>query len=213
MVQFDERAFFRQGLEVGGVHLGPGPTKRISIDVGDGMFMLEDQRIQLQLAPGGLFFSPVGDNNTIEIDGFNGDIRLLNADCAEDFDLAEDQRVDPGTVVVVNDEGALQPCETAYDKRVVGVVSGAGGYKPGLVLDRSRFDRPRATVALMGKVFCKVDTCFGPIQVGDLLTPSSVKGHAMKAADSSHHLGSIIGKALRPLHEGQGLIPILVALQ
>jgi hypothetical protein len=49
--------------------------------------------------------------------------------------------------------------------------------------------------------------------VGDLLTTSSTPGHAMKASESQKAFGSIIGKALRGLREGQGLIPILIALQ
>jgi hypothetical protein len=35
----------------------------------------------------------------------------------------------------------------------------------------------------------------------------------MKAVDPLEAFGSAIGKALRPLRDGQGLIPILVALQ
>jgi hypothetical protein len=35
----------------------------------------------------------------------------------------------------------------------------------------------------------------------------------MKAADPSRAFGSVIGKALRRLAAGRGLIPILVALQ
>jgi hypothetical protein len=65
----------------------------------------------------------------------------------------------------------------------------------------------------MGKVFCKVDARFGAIQVGDLLTPSFTIGHAMKANDPLKAFGAVIGKALRPLQEGQDLIPILIALQ
>ena len=65
----------------------------------------------------------------------------------------------------------------------------------------------------MGKVFCKVDAQFGAIEVGDLLTTSPTPGHAMKANDPLKAFGSVIGKALRTLKEGQGLIPILIALQ
>jgi hypothetical protein len=71
----------------------------------------------------------------------------------------------------------------------------------------------RSPVALMGKVYCKVDADVGPIAVGDLLTTSNTPGHAMRVADPTQGLGCIIGKALRPLAEGKGLIPILVALQ
>jgi hypothetical protein len=35
----------------------------------------------------------------------------------------------------------------------------------------------------------------------------------MKVDDPMKAFGAVIGKALRPLHEGQGLIPILIALQ
>jgi len=51
------------------------------------------------------------------------------------------------------------------------------------------------------------------IEVGDLLTTSPTPGYAMKATDPLKAFGAIIGKALCPLKEGQGLIPILIALQ
>jgi hypothetical protein len=66
---------------------------------------------------------------------------------------------------------------------------------------------------LLGKVYCKVDAQYSPVEVGDLLTTSPTPGYAMKAGDPVKALGAMIGKALRPLSEGQGLIPILIALQ
>ena len=142
-----------------------------------------------------------------------GDIRLTNADCAEDFDVSGANKVEPGTVMVLGNEGVLFQSQQAYDKRVAGVISGAGDYKPGIVLDKRQSSGNRQPVALMGKVFCKVDAQFGAIEVGDLLTTSSTPGHAMKTSDPFKAFGAVIGKALRPLTEGQGLIPILVALQ
>jgi hypothetical protein len=62
-------------------------------------------------------------------------------------------------------------------------------------------------------VYCKVDADYGQIEVGDLLTTSATPGHAMKATDPSQAFGAVIGKALRPLKEGQALIPILIAMQ
>jgi hypothetical protein len=53
----------------------------------------------------------------------------------------------------------------------------------------------------------------GAIEVGDLLTTSPTRGHAMKVDEPMKAFGAVIGKALRPLREGQGLIPILIALQ
>jgi hypothetical protein len=49
--------------------------------------------------------------------------------------------------------------------------------------------------------------------VGDLLTTSPTPGYAMKADDPFKAFGAVIGKALRPLKEAQGLVPILIALQ
>jgi hypothetical protein len=142
-----------------------------------------------------------------------GDIRLLNADCAEDFNVSGGELVEPGTVMVLGDEDTLKASEHAYDKRVAGVISGAGDYRPGIVLDKQPSQGKRSPVSLLGKVFCKVDARYGSIEVGDLLTTSNTPGHAMKATDLSKVFGSVLGKALRPLREGQGLIPILIALQ
>jgi hypothetical protein len=96
---------------------------------------------------------------------------------------------------------------------VAGVVSGAGEYRPALVLDRRESATERISVALVGKVYCKVDADYGPIEVGDLLTTSKRPGFAMKAGDRVRAFGAVIGKALAPLQNGQGSIPILVALQ
>lgn len=138
---------------------------------------------------------------------------VLGADCAEEFDVAAAQQLEPGTVVVIDDEGALRESRDAYDKKVAGIVSGAGGYRPGIVLDRRASDIGRTVVALVGKVYCRVDAEYAPIEVGDLLTPSQTPGHAMKASDPSRAFGAVIGKALRPLQGGRGLVPVLVALQ
>jgi hypothetical protein len=142
-----------------------------------------------------------------------GDIRLTNADCAEDFDVSDADKVEPGTVMILSNEGALSESQQAYDKRVAGVISGAGNYKPGIVMDKQQTSDNRQPVALMGKVFCKVDAQFGAIEVGDLLTTSPTPGHAMKTSDPFKAFGAVIGKALRPLADGKGLIPILIALQ
>ena len=142
-----------------------------------------------------------------------GDIRLTNADCAEDFDICATEQIEPGTVMVLGEEGKLEQSQKAYDKRVAGVVSGAGDYKPGIVLDKQKSSNTRQPIALLGKVYCKVDAGHGAIEIGDLLTTSPTLGHAMKADDPLKAFGTVIGKALRPLAEGQGLIPILIALQ
>jgi hypothetical protein len=150
----------------------------------------------------------------IDLTGPGSDIRLTNADCAEDFDVRGATKSEPGTVMVLGDDGALSESSRAYDRRVAGVVSGAGEYKPAIVLDSRRdTTENRQPIALVGKVLCKVDAQFGAIAVGDLLTTSSTRGHAMTASDPARSFGTIIGKALRPFPSGRGLIPVLVALR
>ena len=57
-----------------------------------------------------------------------------------------------------------------------------------------------------------MDAGYAAVEVGDLLTTSPTRGHAMKADDPLKSFGAVIGKALRRLEAGQELIPILVAL-
>jgi hypothetical protein len=121
--------------------------------------------------------------------------------------------IEPGTVVVLDQDGLVWAANRAYDKRAVGVVSGAGNYRPAMVLDKQSSQINRLSVALMGKVCCKVDAQYSPIEVGDLLTTSSTPGYAMKACDPLKAFGSVIGKTLRRLDGGQGIIPILVTFQ
>jgi hypothetical protein len=142
-----------------------------------------------------------------------GDISLANADCAEEFDVADDDLAAPGTLMALDDDGRLRQTRVPYDTRVAGVVSGAGRYQPGLVLDRRPSDRRRQPIALLGKVYCQVDATDVPIAVGDLLTSASTAGHAMKAGDPRKAFGAVIGKALAPLRGGCALIPVLVTLQ
>jgi hypothetical protein len=167
---------------------------------------------------GGLFagrfwgnVSVIGDQAVTGTITVNGDVVLTGGDCAEEFDISVPDRAEPGTVMII-DAGGVRPAFKAYDKRVAGVISGAGDLKPGIILHKLP-EGNRAPIAMVGKVNCKVDAQYAAIEVGDLLTTSPTSGHAMKAKDPLHAFGAIIGKALRPLKEGQGLIPILVALQ
>jgi hypothetical protein len=143
----------------------------------------------------------------------NGDVVLTGADCAEDFDVVRTESIEPGTVMVIDQEGALRPSQEPYDKRVAGVISGAGGLSPGIVLDKKTGSVSRLPLGLVGKVYCKVDATLSPIEVGDLLTTSATLGHAMRATDPTKAFGTVLGKALHRLESGQGLIPILIALQ
>ena len=151
-----------------------------------------------------------------------GDLMLSGADYAENFDqsvpagggVATLEPVEPGSVMVLDECGGLRLSEREYDTAVAGVVSGGGHYSPGVILDAPHgVDQTgRVPLALMGKVFCRVDGTADPIKVGDLLTTSTVPGHAMRVRDRGRAIGAVIGKALQPC-TGRELIPILVTLQ
>jgi hypothetical protein len=159
----------------------------------------------------GQFDGNVNINGVLQV---SHDIMLTGADCAEDFDLAPGTVAEPGSLLVIADDGRLALSSEAYDSRVAGVVSGAGNFRPALRLDhRSGQKEGRGTIALVGKAFCKVDASKGAIRVGDLLTTSDIPGHAMRVSDPGRAIGAIVGKALAGLRDGSAMIPILIALQ
>jgi hypothetical protein len=146
------------------------------------------------------------------------------ADFAENFDVnvaamnneAETTKVEAGMVVSLDpaSPGKLALSTQAYDRRVAGIISGAGGVKPGMVMSQEGTPADgKHPVALSGRVYCWVDASQGAIEVGDLLTTSGTPGHAMKAADAVKAQGAIIGKAMTSLKEGKGLVLVLVTLQ
>jgi hypothetical protein len=144
-----------------------------------------------------------------------GDIQLVGpgGDCAEEFVVNSVDNIDPGTVMVLTEEGSIEPSHYAYDKKVSGVISGAGNYKAGILLGKQQSESARVPIGLMGKAYCKVDANYCSVRIGDLLTTSDTPGHAMMAADQFRAFGAVIGKALSSLKTGKGLIPILIALQ
>ena len=154
---------------------------------------------------------------------FNGDVQVNGrltasrgvsgpgADVAEQFSVAGDVAPEPGCVVVLAGDDCVSVCNEAYDRRVAGVVSGAGSYAPAFLLDK-RDEANRVPLALTGKVWCKVDADYGSVNLGDLLTTSPTRGHAMLATDPARAFGAVIGKALGSLSSGRALVPVLVAL-
>jgi hypothetical protein len=141
---------------------------------------------------------------------------LGGADLAEPFQLSsKTQQASQGTVVVIDEEnpGQLRMSDRAYDKRVAGILSGAGGVEPGIRLRQKGVIEGSQNVALTGRVYALADASNGPIKPGDLLTTSDTPGHAMKVTDQSRAQGAILGKAMSGLEQGKGLVLVLVTLQ
>lgn len=139
------------------------------------------------------------------------------SDLSEQFDLGNtSQLTKPGMVVSIDPEnpGRLALSGKAYDRRVAGVISGAGGVNTGMVMgQRGTVADGELPVALVGRVYVWADASGGPIEPGDLLTTADRPGHAMKVKDHTQATGAILGKAMSSLQEGQGLILTLVTLQ
>lgn len=153
--------------------------------------------------------------DTLEIDA--------GADVAENYDVAPaiynstiiEPR--PGMLVSIDPRqvGKLMVASQAYDRRVAGIISGAGGVKPGLVLAQpGTVADGEHPVANVGRVWCYVDAdAGGAIEAGDILTTSDSPGHAMRAVDATRAPGATIGKAMSSLKQGKGLVLVLVSLQ
>lgn len=162
-------------------------------------------------------------SQTIILDGNTGrtttrSLRITGgSDLSEQFDVKPvDIEVVPGMVVSIDPEnpGDLQVSTTAYDNKVAGIISGANGIKTGMMMGQDGTEADgKHPVALTGRVYCKADASQGSIQPGDLLTTSSVPGHAMKVTDHSKANGAILGKAMTSLGDGQGMVLVLVSLQ
>ena len=139
------------------------------------------------------------------------------ADLSEQFEVSgEVGKVKAGMVVCIDTDnpGNLVVSSKAYDRTVAGIVSGAGGVKPGMLMgQKGTMADGEHPVALTGRVYCWADATSGPVQPGDLLTTSNTPGHAMKITDYTKAQGAILGKAMSSLEEGRGLVLVLVTLQ
>lgn len=166
-------------------------------------------------------------NATITLNGeTGGDGRITTqelaitggSDLSEQFDInAPKTPVEAGMLVSIDPQnpGKLIPSDEPYDHKVAGIVSGAGGVKPGMMMGQDgTIANGEYPVALTGRVYALADTSEGgEIKPGDLLTTSRVPGYAMKASDAQKRSGAVIGKAMTSLKDEKGLVLVLVSLQ
>lgn len=119
-------------------------------------------------------------------------------DYAEVFELATREGVVPGTIMSADTSlgGATRPSGGAYDPKVLGVISGAGGLKSALAIGTREDGTSDLPIALMGQVYVRASSENGAIRPGDLLVASSAPGVAMRASDPARMSGAIVGKAM-----------------
>lgn len=150
---------------------------------------------------------------TFMLDGNSGLISFAG-DIAESFPSVG-AAVDPGSVLVIaaGNGGAVTLSTRAYDRRVAGIAAGGNDYKPGITLRGLAPLQGAVPVTLTGTAYCLVSDQNGPVHAGDLLTTSSLPGHAMRATDPERSHGAILGKAMEDLKGARGSILVLASLQ
>ena len=121
-----------------------------------------------------------------------------SADLAEKY--TSDQVYEPGTVLVFGGTSQVTACVNSEDHRAAGVVSTLPAY-----LMNTELPNVTVAMALAGQVPCYV---VGPVSKGDVLTTSTVAGHAKTLDFSLFRPGCVIGKALEDC--GPGLHKILI---
>lgn len=138
-------------------------------------------------------------------------LQITGGDVAEARHPVAGQRLQPGMVVVFDEAspGKIRMTTRAYDKKVAGVISGAGDkYFAGLCLLQEELANGALPLAQIGTVEV---WCVGPVAVGDLLTTSDVPGYAMAVGKPLKGIGATIGKATTSLKKGaRGLVEMQI---
>ena len=114
-----------------------------------------------------------------------------------------EEEVQAGDVVVADPAGGdgLRLGAKVADPLLAGIVVAPA--------PSTHLEAGEALVALAGSIVpCRVDSTFGAIHAGDLLTSSPAPGYAMRATDAAP--GTILGKALQDFDGGAGTIRVFV---
>lgn len=149
-------------------------------------------------------------NDRADLEVRNAQVKILTilggGDITEKVNSAEE--LQPGEVVVIDPSrpNHVLRSNQAYDRKVVGVVSGAGGIRSGLELQQDEVLEGDIPIAIAGRVKVIVT---GKVEPGDLLTTSNVPGQAMKSKRFRKQNGAVIGKALS-YPDKDGLVLMLV---
>ncbi|MEK7680748.1 MAG: hypothetical protein AAB348_01730, partial [Patescibacteria group bacterium] len=131
-------------------------------------------------------------------------------DLAERVDIAIDDSVEPGDVMVIdqNAPDTYRRSGQSHEQSVAGIIS----TNPTIIVGNGKTDYT-AVLAMVGRVPVKVSNENGDIQRGDLLITASAPGYAMKydpAKDNKNKMVAVIGVALEPLSETTGKILSLI---
>ncbi|UCD54667.1 MAG: hypothetical protein JSV93_03860 [Candidatus Omnitrophota bacterium] len=117
-------------------------------------------------------------------------------DIAEFMDVLKEDDVREGQIVSLAQDDKLGKSKGNYDENLIGVVSGERTTTLHLANENASYeDTVRLPIALVGRVYVKVNNESGQIRVGDPITSSSQPGIGMKATRT----GKIIGYAMEEI--------------
>jgi hypothetical protein len=131
--------------------------------------------------------------------------------------VGDGENYEPGDVLVLASDGSgVEKTSEPSSRRIIGVYSTRPAILGADKQGDTRVDSNDIPVAILGIVPTKVTMENGPIRVGDLLVTASTPAHAMKAKSITvneveiYPTGTILGKALEPLQNTEGVIKVLV---
>ena len=139
------------------------------------------------VVPGGIYF-------TAGAGPYPDQVKTRIFDVAEHLDIPGNSSLSAGELVSLTSDRAVDKSMQAYDRRLLGVVT--GNRTCSFFMGESRSPRPgyrRAPVSLAGPVYCRVNDQSGPIAIGDPVTSSATAGEGMKARQR----GRIVGYAMQ----------------
>jgi filamentous hemagglutinin len=129
---------------------------------------------------------------------------FAKATSAQYADLAEkytaDADYEPGTVVMFGGDQEVTVCSADACRRVAGVIS----TNPSYIMNGSLESAHVATVALTGRVPCRV---VGTVRKGDLMVSA---GNGAARSEENPSVGTVIGKALADFDGTAGVIEVVV---
>lgn len=134
------------------------------------------------------------------------------SDLAEKFDIITNITPRPGMLVSIDrdNSGKLIITKDANDPLLAGVISGANGIDPGMLMGQEgTIADGEYPITLTGRAYVKANHTGGKILPGDLISSSEVLGEAMKANIDKIVHGSILGKALTNIDDA-GYVLVLV---
>jgi hypothetical protein len=208
----------------GDAHLGDGSGYQVIGPVNGANLVMDNNEIMARTdgAASTLYINNEGGDVRIGLNGGSTTVwvpvlAVTGADLAERFPVTpQEAEPVPGTVMEIDPDhpGRLRVSRGAYNRRVAGVVSGAGDVPTGTILGNLPGSEGEPAIALSGRVWVRCDARVAGIETGDMLTTSDHPGHAMAVREFDRAHGAVIGKAMTPLAKGEsGMVLVLVNLQ